>query len=512
MSGVRRAGIRISAFFRKELIVTLGQRRLIVSVIFGPFLLLALFGAGFTGRGQSYRTVLVVPARANVPTDVGFYRPFFLWSLSLTGVTTDEADALRRLRQRKIDVVVIAPPNPLNDLAQDRPALFDVYYDRLDPVDGSKIGSLAYGETRELNARLEAAIITQVFAASGVQESNQTALGLLQQRLGANDTNGALTLIDQLAAAAVILRLSGEGFSGGTTSPQQAASIDAFLTALSTLRQDLGGGAGITPRQQADLAELSTAAARLPDVLNEVARISPRRLATPTDFRLTNLVPSIVSYMHYYAPVVVALLLQHMAVTLATLSVVKERTRGTFELFAIAPIRLTEIVLGKALSYGVILLVLTTILLVLMVQFLHVPLLGSLPELLLVLVLLIVVGIALGLIIAAVSTTESQAVQLAMLVLLFTVFFGGLFVPASNFVEPVRQLTLLAPLTHAGNAMRTIMLRGQAAPRGSLFGLLLMAALLCPAAMLLLRRALAPGGPAQGRHWWPHRYGQRPGR
>ena len=54
------AVIRVLAFVRKELFGALRQPRLILSLVFGPFLILALFGLGFNSQSQ-YRTELVIP-------------------------------------------------------------------------------------------------------------------------------------------------------------------------------------------------------------------------------------------------------------------------------------------------------------------------------------------------------------------------------------------------------------------------------------------------------------------
>ena len=49
------------------------------------------------------------------------------------------------------------------------------------------------------------------------------------------------------------------------------------------------------------------------------------------------------------------LLLQHIAVSLASLSMVRDRLLGAMELYRVAPVRPLEIILGKSLSYGLLL-------------------------------------------------------------------------------------------------------------------------------------------------------------
>jgi ABC-2 type transport system permease protein len=234
---------------------------------------------------------------------------------------------------------------------------------------------------------------------------------------------------------------------------------------------------------------LEQSALLLPDVIRVAANISAERLAAPVDYRLTNLAPSEVSAVNFAAPVVVALLVQHVAVTLVALSVIRERTRGTVELFAVAPVRPVEIIAGKALSFGAMLAILTTLLVLLTVLVLGVPMLGNVLLAALILLLLATTALAIGFIIAAFSSNEPQTVQLAMLVLLLAVFFGGLFVPVESLLMPVRVVSWVVPVTHAGAALRAVMLRGEPPPFDTIWPLLLMIGVLVPLAYVLTRRS-----------------------
>ena len=57
------------------------------------------------------------------------------------------------------------------------------------------------------------------------------------------------------------------------------------------------------------------------------------------------------SFTSFYAPGVLVLLLQHIAITLAALSMVRERLLGTIELFRVSPVRPGEIIAGKYIGF-----------------------------------------------------------------------------------------------------------------------------------------------------------------
>ncbi len=56
------------------------------------------------------------------------------------------------------------------------------------------------------------------------------------------------------------------------------------------------------------------------------------------------------SLSDFFAPAVLALLLQHLAVTFAALSIVRERNVGTMELFRVSPLSAAEALLANTLA------------------------------------------------------------------------------------------------------------------------------------------------------------------
>src|SRR4029453_8382727 len=137
-----------------------------------------------------------------------------------------------------------------------------------------------------------------------------------------------------------------------------------------------------------------------------------------------------------------------MAVTLIALSVIRERTSGLFELFRVSPIRTGELVFGKVLAFGLLSAAIAGLTLALLILGFGVPMLGDPVALAGVALLLIGASLGLGLLIAAVSDSERQAIQLSLLLLLARVFFLGFVLGTDEFNEPVRPRTSLLPGPH----------------------------------------------------------------
>jgi ABC-2 type transport system permease protein len=219
-------------------------------------------------------------------------------------------------------------------------------------------------------------------------------------------------------------------------------------------------------------------------------QIPPDVIAAPTRAEVKNEAPVAPGVLSFYGPAVLALILQHLAVTLVALSLVRERTSGVIELFRISPISTTEVIVGKVLAFGVLAALISTITVALLVLVLGVPLLGSPLLLAAIIALLTVASLALGLLIAVISDSERQAVQLSLLLLLASVFFSGFVLPIEEFTAPVRAASYLLPVTHGIRLIQDVMLRGWTNQGWEMVALALIAAVLLVLTWLGLRRSM----------------------
>jgi ABC-2 type transport system permease protein len=210
------------------------------------------------------------------------------------------------------------------------------------------------------------------------------------------------------------------------------------------------------------------------DSLDALARrigdIPTEPLVSPFSVQATNLVPVQPSAIAFYTPAVLALLLQHMAVTLAALSSVRDRLLGSMELFRVSPAGAGNILVGKSLAYLLLLGLVSVILTAASRLFLDVPSLGAPLFYWLSVGLTIFAAVGLGFALSAVAQTESQAVQLSLLVMLASVFFGGFFLPLDQLWPWLRAISYLLPVTYGVIDLREVMLRGVEPPWPLLLG------------------------------------------
>ncbi len=204
---------------------------------------------------------------------------------------------------------------------------------------------------------------------------------------------------------------------------------------------------------------LKEAIAHAQQQANTLSRMPPETVVSPLVPKYTNLRGKTLSFVTFYAPAVFALLLQHIAVTLGALSLVRERLRGILEMFHVAPIPSSNIILGKYLGYMFFLAIISGLLLALL-MFLGVPFLGDIWQFAGFVLLLIAASLGIGFFFSCISNSDSTAIQLSMLMLLVSIFFSGFFLPLPSFDSFMLPLINAIPLTQGIEGFRNMLLEG----------------------------------------------------
>ena len=189
-------------------------------------------------------------------------------------------------------------------------------------------------------------------------------------------------------------------------------------------------------------------------------KITAEVVASPLKLEARNTAPAQPTFVTFFAPAILALVLQHLAITLTALSMIRERTSGAMDLFRVSPVHGLELLVGKYLAYGVLTLLIAGFLVVMLTAPLNIPLVGDRLALARLVLLLTFASLGLGLLISLVADSERQAVQLAMLVLLASMFFSGFILPVEEFREPVRYVAYAMPVTYGVALFQDLMLRG----------------------------------------------------
>jgi len=467
--------VRVLSFFFKEIWATVRQPRLIFSVVLGPFLILAAFGVGYRGQTPELVTTLVVPNDPRFPTDPAEYRDLFSQIFILTTVTSDRQAAESALSDLETDVVVVVPTDVETKIRGGERAEFEVLFRETDPLQAAWVRYFSTVAVQELNRRVVAA-----FVGNGREPAQRAAQATSDLRAQADGLDADLRAGNAVSAVARVLATrqaletvrgapaysATNSIAGTPSDPLAQADTD-----LAVIQDDLARGQVNTPEQLERSGRLRQTTGSLETDAVQIAQIPPDILSSPFGVRAQNEVPVEPTAIAFFAPAVVALLLQHIAVSLSSLSMVRDRLLGAMEVYRVAPIGPLEVVLGKTLSFGLMLGVVGAALFLLVRYGLGVPLLGDWRWVAVAIGLLLFSSLGLGFFISALAETETQAVQLAMLVLLCSIFFGGFFLPLESLEPWLRSVSYVLPVTFGSLDLRDIMLRGVAPAPITLVGL-----------------------------------------
>ena len=240
---------------------------------------------------------------------------------------------------------------------------------------------------------------------------------------------------------------------------------------------------------------IATAAQRAADKLAQAGQqvpseLDPAVVSAPTRADVTDLSPSQPNIVAFYGIMVLALIVQHTAITVSALSMLHDRRRGMFDLFRMSPMASGDLLVGKYAAFVLLGTVVALAVLSVLVFGFGVPFLSSAGVVVGAVALLVLASIGIGIVVALVSDSDRQAVQVALLVLLASVFFSGLALDLDQFSAPVRAVSALLPVTQAGSLLQDLMLRGATNQPWRAAILAAMAVVLFVAGWLVLRRQL----------------------
>ena len=162
---------------------------------------------------------------------------------------------------------------------------------------------------------------------------------------------------------------------------------------------------------------------------------------------------------NYIIPGLVAILMQLIAILLASGAIVREREKGTLEQLLVTPVDPLGLMLGKVAPYLVLGLGEGALILAIMRWGFAVPIQGSLVFLFGIMIVYLAALLALGLFISTRAKTEMEGMQMAQMLVLPSVFLSGYIFPIKGMPFLLQAVSQVLPATHMVAVMRGIVLR-----------------------------------------------------
>lgn len=416
----------------------ISQPRLVSILVLGPFLILLLFGVSYQNTYQTLRTAIVVPEEKDIEAYVKTFADQQIPNIEIVEVTTEKTKALFDLQYRRLDLVMIVPADIPENIEKNQQSVFTFYHQEIDPFDISYVEIIVNRLTELTNRDVLIASVEQSKALARTYQSEIHTLAQAETQLTQGENSLGATLNSQKVAP-----------SGNST------ILWFLLKSLSSLENN--------PSFSAEKNELKGEESQLKAIdkqLSEFISMDSNIIVVPFRNEIRSLSEVEIKPVHFYIPSVLALLLQHIALSLAALSIVSERFSGTMEIMRASPANAFEILIGKYLSFSIFLGVLTVILIGLLHFLLGVPMLGAWKDLAFASLLVVLVSLGFGFLISSFVRSESQAVQFSMVFLLASIFFSGFFLQLYQLRWPAQIVSWMLPATYGIKTLQDIMLRG----------------------------------------------------
>jgi ABC-2 type transport system permease protein len=178
---------------------------------------------------------------------------------------------------------------------------------------------------------------------------------------------------------------------------------------------------------------------------------------------------NLVTHQHYnpenitqynIVPGLMGVMLTMTMVMITALAITRERERGTMENLLSTPVRPGEVLIGKIVPYIAVGYIQVSLILLAAKFLFNVPMVGSVPLLLALVLLFIMANLAVGITFSTVAKNQLQAMQMAFFFFLPSLLLSGYMFPFRGMPGWAQDIGECLPLTHFLRVVRGILLKG----------------------------------------------------
>ena len=162
-----------------------------------------------------------------------------------------------------------------------------------------------------------------------------------------------------------------------------------------------------------------------------------------------------------FVPAIMGMLLMLICAMMTSISIVREKERGTMELLLVSPVRPLMVIIAKVIPYLVLAFGIMVVILLMARFVLDVPLAGSLFWIVVVSTLYILLALSLGLLISNIAQTQLVALLMsAMMLLVPNVMLSGMLFPVESMPTVLQWVAAVMPPRYFIDCMRKLMIMG----------------------------------------------------
>ncbi len=163
----------------------------------------------------------------------------------------------------------------------------------------------------------------------------------------------------------------------------------------------------------------------------------------------------------FFIPALTALLIIMVSAMLTSLTITREKEKGTFDLIKLSPVHAYEVILGKVIPYLFLSMLIGSMIVLFGAVLFSVPVRGSIAALGLYLLLYCLTGLSFGMLISTVASSQQTAMLIALVAtLLPTLFLSGFIFQIEAMPRALQIISRGVPAKYFLIIIRGLMLKG----------------------------------------------------
>lgn len=162
-----------------------------------------------------------------------------------------------------------------------------------------------------------------------------------------------------------------------------------------------------------------------------------------------------------FVPAIMGTLLMLVCAMMTSISIVREKEKGTMEVLLISPTKPLMIIIAKLVPYLVIAFTILSIILLMSSFVLGIPIKGSLFWIYVVSTIYILLALSLGTLVSTIAETQLVALLIsAMLLMMPVIMLSGMMFPIESMPKILQCISAIIPTRYYISAMRKLMIMG----------------------------------------------------
>lgn len=162
-----------------------------------------------------------------------------------------------------------------------------------------------------------------------------------------------------------------------------------------------------------------------------------------------------------FVPAIMGTLLMLVCAMMTSISIVREKEKGTMEVLLVSPTKPLMIILAKLVPYLVLAFTILSIILLMSSFVLGIPIKGSLFWIYVVSTIYILLALSLGILVSTIAETQLVALLIsAMLLMMPVIMLSGMMFPIESMPKILQYISAIVPTRYYISAMRKLMIMG----------------------------------------------------